>query len=226
MTALTDQIRTRGHWRIVIRSEVFRPRRVERIRELFPLVAGAAVEIRGWDFPHIDRTTQPHIDVDWVGQESAWEHALESWRLYMSGQFVDVAGFPNDWRDLSRVWPADPNWEPGQDFGVGEAVYKLTEVVEFAARLSLSSVGDRRMYLGVTAAGLRGRLLVVDDPRKMPFAHQYRCEIDELPLERTLDRDHLIAEPLEIALELATELFARFQWNAGHELLAGFLRLP
>ena len=108
--------------------------------------------------------------------------------------------------------------------GVGEAVYKLTEIVEFAARLSLSPVGDERMYLAVTAAGLNGRLLVVDDPMKMPFAHQYMCEIDELPLEGTFDRDHLIAEPLEIALELATQLFARFHWDAGYEVLSGFLR--
>jgi hypothetical protein len=208
----------------VIRPDEFTERRVERVQELFPLVEGAAVEIRGWDFPHIDRTTQPHVDVDWVGQESVWEHALESWRLYMSGQFVDVVGFPNDWRDQSTVWPAGPNWEPGQEFGVGEAVYKLTEIVEFAARLSLSSVGDERMYLGVTAAGLGGRLLVVDDPMKMPFAHEYRCGIDELPLERVLDRDHLVAEPLEVALELATEVFARFHWNTGHEVLTGFLR--
>jgi hypothetical protein len=193
---------------------------------LFPLVERSAVEIRGWDFPHIDRTTPPHVDVDWVGQESVWEHALESWRMYLSGQFIDIAGFPSDWRDRSRVWPPDGNWAPGQEFGVGEAVYKVTEIVEFAARLSLSEAGDERMHLKVTAAGLKERLLVVDDPRKRPFAHQYRCGIDELPLERVLDRDHLIAEPLEIALDLATELFARFRWDASYEVLADFLRHP
>lgn len=224
MTELTDQIRSRGHWRVVIRPDVYREHRIEKIQDLFPLVERSAVEIRGWDFPHIDRTNEPHVDIEWVGQESVWEHALESWRMYLSGQFIDLVGFPRDWRDRSRVWPADSNWAPGNECGVGEAVYRLAEISEFAARLSLSAAGDQSMYVMVTVAGLNGRQLVVDDPKKMPFARRHRCEIDELPLEKVLDRDHLIAEPLDVALEFATELFARFNWEPSHEVLTGFLR--
>ena len=224
MTALTDRIRERGHWRIAIRPERYVENRVELIHRLFPLVEGAAVEIRGWDFPHIDRTQAPHIDVDWVGQESEWQHHLEAWRLYMSGQFIDVAGFPSDWRDQSAVWPADGGWEAGKELGVGEVVYKLTEIVEFGARLALSEVGDAQMYMGIIVGGLSGRQLIIDDPRKVPFMHPYVCEIEELPLERSIEREDLVGRPREVSVEFARELFARFGWNPSAETLLGFLR--
>lgn len=224
MSELTDLIKERGHWQVVIRPERHVGRRVDEIQVLFPLVESAAVEIRGWDFPHIDRTSQPHIDVDWVGQESAWQHHLEAWRLYMSGQFLDLAGFPSDWRDRSTVWPGGDDWEPGRHLVVGEAVYKLTEIAEFAARLALTEVGDTPMRVSVCPTGLMGRELIILDPLKVPLMHSYTAHIERLPMTRIIDSEELVGHAAEIAISMARELFARFGWNPSEETLLGFMK--
>lgn len=223
MSELTDRIRDRGHWRVKIRPLRYVERRVEAIHRLFPIVERASVEIRGWDFPHIDRNRTAHIDVDWVGQESEWQHHLEAWRIYLSGQFLDIAGFPGDWRDLSTVWPPDSGWVTGTELGVGEVVYKLTEIIEFAARLTLSELGDGETSVSIVAAGLSGRQLKVDDPRKAPLLHPYVCEIDEFPIEQTFDGDQLVGAAVPTAVSMAQELFARFGWNPSTETVLGFL---
>src|SRR3989337_3033873 len=108
---LLEKIKSRGYWRVVIRPGRFVEKRIRDITVLYPIIQKTTVELRGWDFPHVDPHINPHIDVDWVGQESEWEEFLEIWRFYRSGQFVDLAGIPEDWRDQSKLWPAgkDPN---------------------------------------------------------------------------------------------------------------------
>lgn len=145
MTDLLSKIRSRGHWRVVIRPGTFKKDRVGEISSLFPLVERSSVSIRGWDFPHIDRRKQPHIDVDWVGQELNWEHHLELWRLYQSGQFVHMGGIWEDWRDQSALWPPDRTRKVGSRLEVLDTVFRFIEIFEFAARLCQTDAGDERV---------------------------------------------------------------------------------
>ena len=118
-SGLLDLIKSRGHWRVEIRPTRFVPNRVERIAELYPLVERLSVRFRGWDYPHMDSRNGPHIDKDWVGQEFAWAHYKEIWRLYQSGKFIHVFALSEDWRDESDVWPAPPGWNPVIDLHYG-----------------------------------------------------------------------------------------------------------
>src|SRR5438552_1882314 len=97
---LLAKIKTRGYIDVAIRPATFVEERVGRA-DLFDVVNKCKVSLRGWDFPHINRNDDPHIDIDWVGQSYQWEHQLELWRLYRSGQFVSISGIPNEWRDES-----------------------------------------------------------------------------------------------------------------------------
>lgn len=218
MSELLRKIETRGHWVVKI-YPMSPPGQQPRISELFPIVDKASIEIRGWDFPHIDRTTEPHIDIDWVGQSSEWQHALEVWRLYTTGLFTGVAGFPEDWRDQSGFWRASPDWQPGVRLGIGEVVYRYSEIFLFAANLAASALGGPQASVEIEAKGLAGRQLHMDDPKRYPLQHRYECSIDAFPYTVAADRSELISKSWKYGLEGARQLFERFGWDPGEKII-------
>lgn len=159
---LLEKIKSRGYWRVVIRPGQFVEKRIPEISSLYPIIQKTTVQLRGWDFPHVDPHTNLHIDVDWVGQESEWQEFLELWRFYQSGQFVDIAGIWEDWRDQSELRLGRHEMEPGALLGIGDTLFRFTEIFEFAARLALTKAGDELMHIEVTVCGLAGRRLWVD----------------------------------------------------------------
>lgn len=220
MSALLDKIRSRGHWRAVIRPQVFVERRISQINELHPIIQKTSVQLRGWDFPHLDTHTKHHIDIDWIGQESEWEGYLEIWRFYQSGQFIDIAGMHEDWLDQRRSLPtAREDWRPGLILGIGNALFRFTEIFEFAARLAITQAGEDIMHIEITVSGLEGRKLWVDSPSRMPMRHNYEASITELPYQVELSRTELIATPRELALKPTIELFQRFGWEPSQDVL-------
>lgn len=220
MSSLLDKIKSRGYWRVVIRPQTFAEKRIAEITELYPIIQNTSVTIRGWDFPHLDTHSQTHIDIDWIGQESEWEIFLEIWRFYQSGQFIDVAGMHEDWYDQRRsIPPALENWRPGLILGIGNTLFRFTEIFEFAARLAMTQAGDDSMHIEVTVNNLAGRKLWVDSPNRTPMFHDYSASIGELPYRIELPRTELIAAPRELALKPAIELFRRFGWNPSQDIL-------
>lgn len=202
-----------------MRPSTFQKERIANISDLYPIVRKASIDIGGWDFPHVDPHEQPHIDVDWVGQESEWSNYLEVWRIYQSGQFVDFFGMPADWRDQSIWWPAPEGWQPGGELEIIGTVCKFTRIFEFAARLCLTDAGDDLVHIEVTVQGLQERRLLLDDPRRSPLWHPREASIPQLQYRVELSRPELTANPKELALKPAAELFRRFGWDPGIELL-------
>jgi hypothetical protein len=218
MDEMLQRIESRGHWVVKI-YPTSPPKQQPRISKLFSIVDKAAVEIRSWDFPHIDRTATPHIDLNWVGQASEWEHALETWRLYQTGLFTDAAGFPEDWRDQSNFWAADEDWQPGTRIGIGEVIYRYSEIFLFAANLVDSPVGGLQASVEVELTGLSGRELHVDDPKRFGLSQRYVCSIDSFPYKVTAERSDLISKSWKFALEGARQLFERFGWDPGERVI-------
>ena len=221
MSALTDKIRLRGHWKVTLRPAIFRPTRVQ-YSSLFEIVQRVSVDLRGWDFPHIDVHSPLELQTEWVGQESEWSCYLESWRFYQSGQFADISGISSDWLDQAHWSGPQPGWEPGKTLGIGEVVFKLIDVFEFFARLALTDAGDDVMIVKLSLCGLRDRILVNDDPRRSPLWRSYATSMDEYPYSKEIDRSRLAAEPREAALEPTLEIFERFGWAPGADHIRGW----
>jgi hypothetical protein len=225
MSELTERIRSAGYWLVQIHPTVFREKGIPNIQDLYPIIQRCVVEVRGWDFPHLDSKapTVPHLD--FIEQESEWQQFAERWRFYQSGQFVLLRAMPYDWRDRSTGWRPDQEWKRGAALGIGEALFDLFEVFEFAARLSNTAAGDDRMNVAITVGGLKGRRLVVDDPMRVAFERaSHVAEIDTLPLDCKCSRTDLLANPAELAVVAARELFARFNRNIPVERLTEWLQ--
>jgi len=219
MSEVTDKIRSKGHWDVVVRPEPFDEHRVD-YGELDDILAGAAVRLRGWPVPFIDHREQPLRGDDWIGQDidSDVVSQYEAWRFFTSGQFSHLRAVSADWR-AGREATAVPEGF-NSVIEIWEILFYLTEVFELAARLALSPAGDEKMTVDVRLNGLQERALVVGHPRRMPFSTPRRTTSDSLRQAVTLPRDELVAEPREKALETAREFFLRFGWKPSVEQLA------
>jgi hypothetical protein len=224
MSELTKEIRTAGYWEVAIHPASFREKRIPSLLDLEPMLQKCVVAVRGWDFPHIDRQARVIPRLDFIEQESDWEQFRERWRFYQSGLFVILRAMHYDWRDRSSWHPRDAGWKRGATLGIGEALYALFEVFELAARLSNTPAGDDRMRVAITAGGLQGRMLVVDDPRRFGFPRaEHVAAIESFPLDLQYSRAELLANPAELAVAAARELFARFNWDIPVERLTAWL---
>jgi hypothetical protein len=217
--SILEDIHSRGYLEVVIRPQSYRDDRVP-FGELEGIVRRTSLRWRGWDFPHVDPHEPLQRDVDWVGQESAWNHHLEVWRIWMSGQFTSISGFASEWRDRSDFWPADGSWEQGATVGIMESLLRYVEAFTFASRLSVTRAGDEEMQISLTTANLAGRTLIMDDPSRFLGARKYQASIESFPYRVAVQRQALLADPRSFAFAAAQELYARF----GLELSTDALR--
>ena len=219
MSAVLEKIRQRGHWRFIARPSAYVEERVADFTALLELVQKCSVKIGGWDVPAVDPPLQASRDKDSVGQEIDWSQYVELWRLHQSGQFLHYAGILTDWWDQAHWGKVPDGWRPGQMLSVPEVLFRLTGFVEFSARLSLTAAGAEEMHLEATVTQLQGRTLATDQSKFSPPSRVRTTQMSQYPWSLSVPRDELIAEPREIALSAASELFKRFDWYPSIEIL-------
>ena len=222
MSKLLDEIRSRGYWEVVIQPHTFIEQRIANVSDLYPILQRCSVRLQIWDFPRLDRRTQPHVGTDWIGQDLQWEHHLELWRFYQSGQFVHLAGIKSDWRDRSTLWPLANGWQPGAVLEIGDTVLRFTEIFELAARLAFTDAGDDFMHVSVTLKGLKNRALQFDRPNGQPLATEYRATGEDYSYTVEQSRVKFITKPRALAIQGARELFERFNWDPNAYQLRGW----
>jgi hypothetical protein len=222
MSQLLNKIRSRGHWRVVIRPSRFAEQRVPTARGLYSLLQATAVQMRGRSYPHVGYDVKPVYGNDRITGESEWQRYLEIWRMYQSGQFVDYLGMSEDWLDQSELWLAEETWTPGSILSVGNAIFQFTEIYEFAARLANSQAGYHNMRISISVQGLNGRDLWTDDSQRIRLLSHYQAPIPEFNHTEDLTRDELITKAHEIALGTACQLFGQFGWEAPKDVLQDY----
>ncbi len=218
MSNLVEKIKQRGYWHVVLHPAQFGEKRVPQIQDLHAIIREAAVEFRGWDFPHIGREG-PTTGVDWIEDEVDWSEHVEKWRLYQSGQFVFYGGIRTDWLDQSLFERPSDHWHSGLLLGVTDTVFRFTEVFELAARLATGPIDGDTLSLAIKIVGLEQRELWMDNRRRIGFHYPRKAAIAEFPQMFALPRDRLVAETRQLAVTAAGELFARFNWTPESEFL-------
>jgi hypothetical protein len=220
VSPLAEKIMSHGYWRVLVRPANHIERRIENVTELFPLVQRLSVQLRGWDFPHIDLHDSPTIGDNWAGQDSEWEHHLERWRIYQSGQFVYLGAFTVDWAKHTENWLPSPPKPPCDSLlSVSDAVCRFAEFFEFASALALSRAGDNPMYVEVGCYGIKDRELWLDAPNRVPFTSPQKASVPQFVQNETFSRETLAAETRAIGNLWTKELFRRFNWDASDGIL-------
>jgi hypothetical protein len=221
MKETIEKIKSRGHWKVIIRPSDFEQNRISDLNRLKEIIPQVSVTLRGWSLPHIDRHNPIQVGLDWIQQEVEWSDHVEAWRLYQSGQFIFWGSIRDDWLDQSFWGPPPQGWEVGASISVIDVVFRFTEIFEFAARLSMTEAGGELMNIDVTLFGLKNRRLRIDSPSRAGFDYPRICHVESFPQQFSVSRQELVAEPKVLALKASKELFERFDWSPSIELLRG-----
>ena len=216
---LVDSIRSRGYWRINFRPTRPDPDAPVTLDRCFSLVNANSVSLRGWDYPHIPHRQGTDTAVErhdsFVEGWTDWYDHREFWRMYASTQFLHYRALYEDWpeRGMHRN-PAGVGRPEQPTLGVTSNLWLIAEVFEFLSRLT----GSAAMYrAGVDVSiglisGSTGRLLAIEDQRRMPFAYDRVTHAQRIVWERTLSPSQT-AEPRKLAQLTAERLFDRFGWT-------------
>lgn len=220
MSELTSVIRSKGYWRVEVRPAQFVRNGIPR-SDLSSILQRAVVRLRGWDFPHVEGQAADRRGNDWIGGETDRFDHREAWRFYQSGQFVHLRALPEDWMEPDRFMPFSrvPRDIPG--LGVGDALFRITEVFEFASRLSVTEAGSDQMVVGIELRNTAGRHLYVDDPRRMSMDNQYSFHDKTLTTSVVTSRGDITGRSRDLALDTASDVFGRFGWYPDRGLLRG-----
>ncbi len=210
-SALLKKLRSRGYWRLMVYPTSFNKDRLKDIVVLKKFVVEKRVELRGWYFPHSDKHN-PVIGNDWVGSESEFHYLLDAWRLYQSGLFVVYQGLRPDWRDMSQEDEVASNPPGEKRLSIVDVIYTCTEVMEFAARLSLEFPGTDDIVVSMEIVGIDGRRLDVG-PGRHDFFFPQIARIERWSKTVSLSRSELVGDAWSHARDFARELFVRFEWE-------------
>jgi hypothetical protein len=209
----------RGYWRVEVRPVDYVERRVPSIRVLQRAIERARVELRGWDFPHLERRWELPASQSYIGMDTDWSVHVEVWRAFLSGQFVYRGGVWTDWVDQHVFGGHGLDWRPKQGMPIVSSLWSITEFYEFAARYSQTEAGDDGMYVAVSFHGLEGRRLFGDHERRVWFDNYGPARLDTFEHARQLSRSELISEAPRLAVTCSAEFFSVFGYEAGPELL-------
>ena len=215
MSELLERIRSRGHWKAIVRPTTFIEKRVEQRSDLLPILEKNAVEIKGWSFPHVDQVLGVDEGPDWVGQELARDHILEFWRFYQSGQFIHYCGMPEDWATRPSPWLQAGDEVRRVMLDVGDVVIRFAEIFEFAARLAFTQAWDEGSHIKVVADNIDNHFLQLPDLGYDKVARIPQAGVPKMQYAKDFSREELIATAGELALEPALQLFNRFGWKPG-----------
>jgi hypothetical protein len=197
---LKAKIKSRGHWSVIVRPTQYVEERIAGLQSLLPLLQQLAVRRTGmWGFPHLVDHRRPTRGLHWIEDHGDYGPYIYLWRFTQSGQFFHLSGMISDWLSES-IWPAHPDWKPMTTCGIGESLWRFTDIFEFASRLATDEVGTDGIGIYVNVAKLRDRRLWVDDARRAPVTGHYVAHVNEFSYERVFDRTELIADARKLAL--------------------------
>jgi len=224
MSSVINRIRAKGYWDLAIRPEPYRSDLIA-YEHLDDILGQAVVRLRGWPVPFIDHRVQLLRGQHWIGQDIDARMVAheEAWRFFTSGQFTQLRVISADRRVGVEAMPVPAG--ASHVIEVWEILFYLTEVVELASRLALSEASGDGAHMTIDAQlhGLNGRVLVAGTPARESHA-DYQAATPSIRDKRRLRRNQLIAEPREVAVDMARAMLSRFGFKASQEVLSDYQR--
>jgi hypothetical protein len=209
---ILEKIKSRGHWRILVRPSRFIKERLETLQACEALIQKCQVAYRGWYFPHAREIVRR---LDYIEESVSFRGINETWRLYQSANFIFYRGLTEDWVAVERK--SEPSFKPGEALSILSALYQVSEAFEFAARMAQAGVLDEETSLTIDLIGTTGRRLVFWGEPRLLF-REYVCREPELPYTYGLCTRELIGSSRETALKHFLWLMERFGFDASPDV--------
>ena len=218
-------VRKYSHWRVLLRPGVYAEERITTLKECWAVVEQNRVRLRGWDYPHVSSEDSERAHgPNWVASWSDFMERYEYWRLFQSGQFVQLFSVreatETAWREklkqltkghLGYLKDVDLDGIPGH-VHITNFLYSMTEIFEFAARLCQKGLYEGSLEVGVQLQGVKGFVLMTDWDRA--WHSYYPASEDTIGRTWKLKADDLVADSSARSLEAILWFFERF-WLDG-----------
>lgn len=218
--SILNLIHSLGYWRICLRPPNFQKARLRDKDHCQSVVYQAAVSTEGgWQYPVVNYPPY-ESGPDWVSGSANISTYIEYWRFYQSGQFIHHLALRED--HMGRLALFNPQvFIPGegkQYLGITSSICMITDIIEFAARLSYNQILTPRAVIKIEMHSMAGRELTYMTPgRRLPKSHWFRDEV--IHLEHTYSSEQLVGQARDIAIDLSIELFTKADWIAPRSLV-------
>ena len=220
MSQILERIRSSGHWRVLIRPTNFEKKRVSSKDELFHLLERTSVRYRGRAFPVVRGDQTLTLD-DYITYEEEDDRFAELWRFYQSGQFIQYSAFIEDRLDPHKIDNLTNEWRSGLFLDPLQTLFRITELFEFATRLTFTGASDGQSHLELSVNGILGRRLKSATARITALPAD-SCQTQCLPLTYDFSNIQLVVSNRDLALQAAQEVFKCFGWKPSTSLLRDF----
>ena len=226
--SIEDQIKKRGHWRVMISpSEKFLNKVNIDISELSDIIADSQVRLRGWYYPHIDKKNGIKFsNQNEIKNECNFFNGHgEIWKFTTTGIFKHILSMKEDYvindqmaeEIKSRfVFNNNEAYHVKNFFAILYNVYKFTEIFLFASSLAQLEVYNdvKEFEIKIDLIRVKDRMLFMWD-RGRDLYKPYICVIenDEINLSNKYKKEELIANFDNYSLKMVTEAFMRFNWK-------------
>jgi hypothetical protein len=214
---LINKIKSRGYWRINFQPTVY-TQKISSLGKCRSIVEKNAVNLRGWDYPHIPLKESENTGVEpgknfiqgWID----FGRFKEFWRMYQSGQFIHYRALLEDWLEEDEWTPSlAATIKPFTKIGVvSSIVYQITEIFEFLARLTRDGIYDEGASVAIGLYNTEGRELRMDVPGRMPLYLCYKTPLKEIEFAERFSKDRILTHSRELALDVIVFIFERFNW--------------
>jgi hypothetical protein len=184
------------------------------------VVERAQVHLRGWNYPHISRKeSQRKFASNYIAYWSNFLHHIEYWRFYQSTQFihlfvVEEAVNPEWHAQLKAHAVSAVNDSDALDvvayFSIDNFLYTVTEIFEFAARLTGGGLYKNGLSISIDLKDIEGFGLSFSSDRTM--LHSYRATVHNLSNTWEFEPDKIVSDAPGAALTAVIWFFERFGW--------------
>ncbi len=195
-------IKDKGYWKIFAYPENYIHNRLDQ-KKIKELVEKNKVDLRGWDFPHIDYKNTTNFN---NGRQSfaKWEYHTEAWRFYNSGLFAWVSTFGEDDKSFRK--------DGKQVLDFINVIYSLTEFFLFFKRYYQEVSRNSYLNINITLVNVDNRKLICLNP-EVNFHGNYFSLEKTLTYEMKIDMIDLTSSWKEKANEIARKIFLAFNWD-------------
>lgn len=219
MKELIKKVKQKGFWRINIKPTEFIEQRLSTIEDCVDTINTCKVVLRGWDYPHIDKTGVNVSGNDSIESSCDWEEGghFEYWRLYQSGQFVHYFSMREDYViDEEQLKKIQFNYHTSAKkfLSIISTLFSITEIFEFAQRLMEKGVMGDEVEIVIELGDIEGRQLFFWDSFSRHLSQNYICAFrdENIIVKRVVKKEELLSGGKEMALDACMEVFKKFGW--------------
>lgn len=216
------------HWRVNFRPDEYREDLIPSLARCFEIIQKNKLRLRGWDYPHLSRRdTERGAGKNWVASWSDFMGRNEYWRFYQSGQFLHLFSVREatepEWKQKMQStmqshlsYMRDLDWQQVPGFiSIVNFIYSVTEIYEFASRLSQAEIYKGGLTIDIGIKGIKGYVLSAAWDRA--WHSYYAASEEKLGRSWSYQTDVLVAESAQKALEAIIWFFERFGWLSPSE---------